>query len=72
VVNAAGAPALPPAALLAGAMQGGGGCGVRADAVLRYYGFDRSFGGSVGALAAYLGVQHLLSYAAVVVLARRR
>ena len=46
---------------------------VRADALLSYLDFGgRGFGGSLGALLAYLAVLHALCYAAVCALARRR
>jgi hypothetical protein len=66
------------AALAGGGGGGSGGplaaagCRLRADALLAFFGFRRSFGASVGALGAYLAVLHLLSFAALVRLARRR
>lgn len=68
-----GAPpaAAAAAALLAGG--GGGGCVVRGDALLSYLDFgSRGFGGSLGALLAYLGILHVLCRAAAWALTRRR
>jgi hypothetical protein len=56
-----------------GSAGAGAGCGFDADALLSYFGFDRrGFWGSVGALAAYWAVLHVLCYAGLLLLARRR
>ena len=50
----------------------GAECVVRGDAVMEYFGYQQaSFGHAVGVLLGYLGVVHLLTYAAVVLAARR-
>jgi len=76
VVNSGSSAArgVPPLAFAAAAGGSrGSGCSVDADALLSYFGFDRrTFWGSVGALVCYLGVLHLLCFAALLVLARRR
>jgi hypothetical protein len=61
-------------ALTGPAPPGGGpaSCRVRADALLAYFGFARGFGASMGALVAYLGVLHALSFLAMARLARWR
>ncbi|WIA12636.1 hypothetical protein OEZ85_006289 [Tetradesmus obliquus] len=46
------------------------GCVIRNDALLEYMQYGRPFGVSVAILGGYLGVVHLLTYAALVLLAR--
>lgn len=46
-------------------------CVVDSDAVASYFGVGRSFGTTVGVLVAYLGVLHIATFLALVVVARR-
>jgi hypothetical protein len=46
-------------------------CTIRNDAILEYYGYKRPFGTSVAILAGHLGVLHVLTYAALVLMANR-
>jgi hypothetical protein len=46
-------------------------CTIRNDALLEYMQYERPFGTSVAILGRYLGVVHVLTYAAMVLLANR-
>jgi hypothetical protein len=46
-------------------------CTINNDAFLEYMGYERPFGTSVAILAGYLGLLHVLTYAAMVLLANR-
>jgi hypothetical protein len=46
-------------------------CTICNDGVLEYMQYERAFGTSVAILAGYLGVVHVLTYAAMVLLANR-
>jgi hypothetical protein len=49
----------------------GADCIADTNAVLRYYGFDRSFGKTFGILLGYLTVCHVLTYLAMIFVARK-
>lgn len=69
---------LPPALLqqlvAAGgsSRRGGGACTVDSSALTSQFGFSRSFAQSAGILAGYLAALHVASFAAVMLVARRR
>jgi hypothetical protein len=46
-------------------------CTIRNDAFLEHMGYARPFGASVAILAGYLGVMHVLTYTAMLLLANR-
>lgn len=69
-----GAANLVTPAMLQGLTNGSeaaAGCVVNSDAVAQYFGFSRSFGVTLGVLVGYLGVLHVVTFVAMLLIARK-